>query len=365
MSLLLDFLKGIPVNKQGLTYSPFRNIVTGGFGYNQPDTSRVIPETIKAPVEQNNIPENKVVPKKDPIFNRNNTSPTIQNSTASADPKAMLESAKKVLGGGDVPAYSAVQFQNTNPTVVQAETTATELNNARNDLATGAADPYKWASKSGIPFTASELSAIESAAAGVYDPAIDSALARLDDAQQKSKMAEQFKYDLALKQAPDYKELSAEKTTTGTDGTETKGATLASNLANSNGLKYAVGTGLGRGLFRTNPDRVDFTNKIEQLLSYLTLNTFKEAKAAGTTFGAMSEGEWEILRAAASEIGNARVKSGGRTVGFNMSEDAMKSWLNSLAKGGPGYEKNTDNTKDKNFTEMSNEELQNYIKNNS
>lgn len=110
-------------------------------------------------------------------------SSTLPTHVSNADPKAMLESAKKMLAGGDIPAYSSLQFQNTNPSVVQAETTATELNNARNDLATGTADPYKWASQSGIPFTAAELSAIESAGAGVYDPAIDSALARLDQAQ--------------------------------------------------------------------------------------------------------------------------------------------------------------------------------------
>ena len=117
------------------------------------------------------------------------------------------------------------------------------------------------------------------------------------------------------------------------------GAAFASDLLNpkglGKGLRYAVGTGLGRGFLRANPDRVNFINKAEQLLSFLTLNTFAEAKAKGMTFGAMSDAEWDILRAAASPIGNARVlNKNGKVVGYNMSEDAMVSFLNSLSGGG-------------------------------
>jgi hypothetical protein len=128
--------------------------------------------------------------------------------------------------------------------------------------------------------------------------------------------------------------LGMNTSTTGTD----KGAILASKLVDSKGLRLATGTGLGRGFLRTDPARVDFVNKTEQLLSYLTLNTFAEAKAKGTTFGAMSNAEWDILRAAASEIGNARkMNKDGKTTGYNMSEQSMRDFLESLSRGGTGY----------------------------
>ncbi|MES2408799.1 MAG: hypothetical protein V4509_00680 [Patescibacteria group bacterium] len=104
----------------------------------------------------------------------------------SRDPAAIADAiAKSVsMASGDIPAYSATQFKNPNPSSIEAASTASELNNTRNDIATGATDPYKWASQSKIPYTASELGAIEKAGAGIYDPAINSALARLDMAQK-------------------------------------------------------------------------------------------------------------------------------------------------------------------------------------
>lgn len=56
---------------------------------------------------------------------------------------------------------------------------ARKIGNTRNDIAVGATDPYKVASDSGIAYTPAELNAIEQAYAGVYDPALDSALEKV------------------------------------------------------------------------------------------------------------------------------------------------------------------------------------------
>ncbi len=63
------------------------------------------------------------------------------------------------------------------------------LNNTRNDIAVGETDPYKVASQSGIPYTAAELKAIEKSYAGIYDPALDSAFAKVKDKQAADKAA--------------------------------------------------------------------------------------------------------------------------------------------------------------------------------
>jgi hypothetical protein len=104
-------------------------------------------------------------------------------------------------------------------TAEQLAMTAGGLNNARNDIATGATDPYKVGNQSGIAYSPAELKAIESAYAGIYDPAINSALQKLDFKQKadlaKEEAATKFKYDLALKNAG---------TTGAGDGTYTPGA---------------------------------------------------------------------------------------------------------------------------------------------
>lgn len=127
---------------------------------------------------------------------------------------------KKLQGTGtrsDIPQFAGDQFNTAPQSAPQLQSTAAGLNNARNDIATGATDPYKAASQSGVAYSPAELSAIEKAYAGVYDPAINTALAKLDlkqkqdaaeiTADREAKVAEQkFQYDLRLKGTPTAKE---------------------------------------------------------------------------------------------------------------------------------------------------------------
>ena len=85
----------------------------------------------------------------------------------------------------DIPKMAGDQFKNTNQTAEQIQSEAAGVNNTRNDIATGTTDPYGIASKSGISYTPAELKAIEKAYAGIYDPALNSALAKLDSKQKR------------------------------------------------------------------------------------------------------------------------------------------------------------------------------------
>ncbi len=71
----------------------------------------------------------------------------------------------------------------TNPNQTSADLTkrATDLNNARNDIATGTTDPYGVGNKSGIAYSPTELKAIENAYAGIYDPALNDVFSRLQE----------------------------------------------------------------------------------------------------------------------------------------------------------------------------------------
>ena len=95
--------------------------------------------------------------------------------------------------GPDVPNYAGNQLTEASQTTDQLTNTATDLNNAENDIKTGTTDPYKVAGASGIAYSPAELKAIESAYAGIYDPALKSALNKLTDKQKADTAAQTLK----------------------------------------------------------------------------------------------------------------------------------------------------------------------------
>lgn len=125
------------------------------------------------------------------------------------------------MGQGDIGTYAAGQFNDAEKTEEQLALEARQLGNARGDLASGEKDPWGIASESGVAYSPEELKAIENAAAGIYDPALTSAIGKLE-AKKKAdereferqlraeeaekdferdlmKMEQQFKYSTALK----------------------------------------------------------------------------------------------------------------------------------------------------------------------
>lgn len=114
---------------------------------------------------------------------------------------------------GDVPKYAGDAVMNPDPSAEELGTTARNLNNARNDIASGETDPFKVGKDSGIAYSPAQLAAIEKAYAGIYDPALSEVFTKLekkakDDAavlahkNKLEEMAQQHLYDVDLKKTP-------------------------------------------------------------------------------------------------------------------------------------------------------------------
>ncbi len=100
-------------------------------------------------------------------------------------PSEYADSVAKRAGGGTIPTYAGDSITGGQKTADELKNKARDLNNERNDISVGAKDPYGIASKSGIQYSPSELSAIEKAYAGIYDPAINDVLNKLDTKQKQ------------------------------------------------------------------------------------------------------------------------------------------------------------------------------------
>lgn len=185
-----------------------RQLPNGGGSYTSPVVAQpstpVVPAAPATVVPQAGVqsPTQPVAPNYDKY--RNPTTGAIMSPGEYADYLASR------VTGGSVPAYAGDALTGGMESRDQAANRARGLNNERNDIATGATDPYGVGSKSGVAYSPSELSAIEKAYAGIYDPALQDVFNRLDkkdkeDAaalDQKSKleqMTQQFEYDKQLK----------------------------------------------------------------------------------------------------------------------------------------------------------------------
>jgi hypothetical protein len=111
---------------------------------------------------------------------------------------------------GDIGRTAGDMITRPDQSAAELTTTSRNLNNARNDIAVGATDPYKAGTKSGIAFSPEELGAIEKAYAGVYDPLLNDVFTKLEAKQKEEEsktdqanklevLAKQFEYDKQLK----------------------------------------------------------------------------------------------------------------------------------------------------------------------
>jgi hypothetical protein len=104
-------------------------------------------------------------------------------------------------------------------------------------------------------------------------------------------------------------------------------------------MNKAVGT---TGLARWTPFKADvmtgqvsdFVGSVENVVKQLTLNTFAEAKEKGMTFGAMSQGEWDILASSATKIGTWRRERDDGSIYYETSESNMNQELDNLSNFG-------------------------------
>jgi len=75
----------------------------------------------------------------------------------------------------------------------------------------------------------------------------------------------------------------------------------------------------------------NFIAGVEQMISQETIDKLVQSKAAGATYGALSDGERLMLASAASKIGTWRkLDSKGNIKGYNISEAALKKELSTI-----------------------------------
>lgn len=149
-------------------------------------------------------------------------------------PQEYADFVAQRVTGGSVPAYAGDALTQPPQTAEQLTSTATDLNNQRNDIATGTTDPYKVASQSGIAYSPSELSAIEKAYAGIYDPALKDVFSKLDKKQKDDAAALDLKNQLTLQAQKHKDDLELKRTPTAAEAS-------ASALSSSGQGPYIVG----------------------------------------------------------------------------------------------------------------------------
>lgn len=123
------------------------------------------------PQQTLNIPKNYINPQTGGLY--------------SAD--EIIANMVKSIPSGGVSKYAGDAMMNPNESSQDLTARATNMNNARNDIAVGETDPYRVASKSGISYSGAELAAIEKAYAGIYDPALNDVFARLKTKEEEDK----------------------------------------------------------------------------------------------------------------------------------------------------------------------------------
>lgn len=111
---------------------------------------------------------------------------------------------------------------------------------------------------------------------------------------------------------------------------------LVDNLTTDTAIRSAVGPNIlarfvGRGLDSATGARSNFVAGVEQLRSQLSLDSLISAKERGATFGALSEGELNILSSSASKLGTWAIKDkAGNVTGYRASEADFKKELDKI-----------------------------------
>lgn len=109
---------------------------------------------------------------------------------------------------------------------------------------------------------------------------------------------------------------------------------LISGLVKNGALNSAVGpNALARlsPLASINGTKSNFIAGVQQLTSQLTLDSLVRAKAQGATFGALSEGELNLLSGSATKLNNWAVKDkNGNVTGYSATEGDFKKELDKI-----------------------------------
>lgn len=108
--------------------------------------------------------------------------------------------------------------------------------------------------------------------------------------------------------------------------------TIGKVLQNIVKLPLTLGVGNGKDIYSSlTGKKQDFISGVQQLQSQLSLDSLIQAKAKGATFGALSEGELNVLSQSASKLGSWAIKdSNGNVTGYNASEKSFKQELDKI-----------------------------------
>jgi hypothetical protein len=191
------------------------------------------------------------------VTSNTNANPLFSNKTATMpkeyinpatgklwDPQEYANNVAKTLPIskpiGDVPQYTADQFTQPAQTTEQLTSTATRLNNSANDLATGTTDPYDITKGGSIVYSPTEKEAIRKAYSGVYDPAITTALFKLEEKQKADAAVIKDKKDREDRVFATNESIRQWKATTGLDKVDGKDLFTQSQLNSG-----AANSGLG------------------------------------------------------------------------------------------------------------------------
>lgn len=113
---------------------------------------------------------------------------------------------------------------------------------------------------------------------------------------------------------------------------ETKISNIDS-LLNDPSMVNAVGPTSFNRLSFVSPGMSNFIAGIDQLTSQLTLDKLIEAKKNGATFGALSDGERQVLASAATKINTWRIPGdNGKTLGYATTETDFKNELDTIKR---------------------------------
>lgn len=186
---------------------------------------------------------------------------------ATGKPYTPQEYAEVVAGrltSPSVPKYAGDVLTEGPQTAEQLAEKARLLNNERNDIATGATDPYKIASMSGLQLNPTQLDAIEKAYAGVYTPALEDVFSAISK-KEKADAAEKTKKEQADKAALDFKnDLEKMKVQFEYDKALKRIAPAGSGSGSGNSNQMTDNERAAQTLFQNNPIVKDYNTVIGQ-----------------------------------------------------------------------------------------------------
>ena len=168
----------------GMVKTNTQTLPNGGGTYNPAGKSEIVPTPIFQGAQAPVTPQTPIEQAPD-LYEKYRDPKT--GDVMSPEEWAIYLGNKVPKGSGQIPNYAGDAMTNPNESANQLTGRARNLNNARNDIATGTTDPYGVGNKSGIAYSPTELKAIENAYAGIYDPALNDVFSRLKDKQDEEK----------------------------------------------------------------------------------------------------------------------------------------------------------------------------------